>query len=57
MSDQVVMTFGKYQGKSLDVVPTEYLYWLLESTDIERTDAILADGVEQELIRREDQEA
>ena len=30
----MILKFGKHKGKELSQVPTEYLFWLIENTDV-----------------------
>ena len=46
------MPFGKYRGKRLQSIPTEYLVWLRDEND--ELDAQLRKDVEYELSRRDD---
>lgn len=46
-----VMPFGRYKGKKFQVIPTQYLRWLLANSNIKGT---LRDGVTKELSARLD---
>lgn len=46
------LTFGKYKGKRLSKVPTEYLQWLLDSSET-LTDSLRKE-IEQEIAGRAD---
>jgi hypothetical protein len=48
----VKMPFGKYRGKRLISIPTEYLVWLRDEN--EDLDAELRKAVDHELSRRDD---
>jgi len=36
LSDQSIMTFGKYKGKALVAVPAHYLLWLYEQPSFDK---------------------
>lgn len=46
----IVTPFGKYKGKALAELPSDYLKWVLAKSD--HADAALASAIEDELVLR-----
>lgn len=50
---EMIMTFGKYKGKSIDVVPMDYMEWMLKSGSLEEVSAPLKIEIYRILCRHE----
>lgn len=49
----MIMTFGKYKGKQLDVVPLNYMEWMLKSGALEEVNTALKIEIYRVLCRHE----
>lgn len=49
VSDDTVMTFGKWKGTKLKRVPNSYLYWLFNETQLRKDHPELYDYCEERL--------
>ena len=47
--EEVVLSFGKFSGKSIEEIPSKYLFWLLEQDWFETKYSYLVEPVEFEL--------
>ena len=52
MSDPDVMPFGKHKGTPLSEVPTDYLWWVIEGSEVVDRYPGLAEAIEEELEDR-----
>jgi len=51
----IIMPWGKYEGRAIDELPSNYLHWILDNFDTEtRLKQSIVDAAEEELEWRDD---
>lgn len=48
-NNNIVMTFGKHQGKAVNLVPKDYLRWVIENVTFDKKNIILKEAILKEL--------